>query len=79
MNQNEKIIKETINFLQSDDWFIPILDFTLANCIIFTGNTNTIDQFKCFVTYCGLIEKLIKKNVCYQNNITIDDFEKSFF
>ena len=76
----EEIIDQIADFLSSDEWWDPILDFKAEKCIYFHNSDNpTFEDFEYYSQFKQLIVDLIDSKMCISLALTHDKFENIVF
>lgn len=74
MNYDEKLLN-ILNFLTTDLFWGPILDFVLSKCEPFVSETNTFEQYLIFLEYRNLANQIFEKSLFDEVKIKPDDLE----
>ena len=76
----EEIIDQIADFLSSDEWWDPILDFKAEKCVFFHRTENpTFEDFEYYSQFQQLIIELIDSKMCISLALTHDKFENIVF
>lgn len=73
---DEEFIDFVADFLSSDDWVVPTIDFMMSNCSSFNESSyNSLEEYKIYLQYTDLLENIITNTLCTDIGVSFEEFQ----